>query len=64
MRGDGNVIFYPKEFIPVAEAMGLIHQIDFWVVAKVFELIVNMPETYRLLSIFQAMYFWMRIYTS
>lgn len=44
MRGDGNVIFYPKEFIPVAEAMGLIHQIDFWVVAKVFELIVNMPE--------------------
>lgn len=44
MRGEGNVIFYPKEFIPVAEAMGLIHQIDFWVVAKVFELIVNMPE--------------------
>ncbi|MEC9412897.1 MAG: EAL domain-containing protein [Pseudomonadota bacterium] len=44
MRGDSNVIFYPKEFIPVAEAMGLIHQIDFWVVAKVFELIVNMPE--------------------
>ena len=44
MRGEGNVIFYPKEFIPVAESMGLIHQIDFWVVAKVFELIVNMPE--------------------
>jgi diguanylate cyclase (GGDEF)-like protein len=44
MRGEGGILYYPKEFIPVAEAMGLIHQIDFWVVAKAFDLICNMPE--------------------
>lgn len=45
MRGEGGVLYYPKEFIPVAEAMGLIHQIDFWVVAKAFDLIRSMPAS-------------------
>lgn len=45
MRGDGGVLYYPKEFIPVAEAMGLIHQIDFWVVAKAFDLLRTMPDS-------------------
>ena len=44
MKGEGNITFYPNEFIPVAEAMGLIHQIDFWVVSKVFETIDTMPK--------------------
>jgi len=45
MRGEGGVLYYPKEFIPVAEAMGLIHQIDFWVVAKAFDLLRSMPSS-------------------
>lgn len=44
MRGEGGVVYYPKEFIPVAEAMGLIHQIDFWVVDKAMEMLRSMPE--------------------
>jgi diguanylate cyclase (GGDEF)-like protein len=43
MRGEEGILYYPKEFIPVAEAMGLIHQIDFWVVGKAFDLIRSMP---------------------
>ena len=44
MRGEGGVLYYPKEFIPVAEAMGLIHQIDFWVVDHALDLLRSMPE--------------------
>lgn len=44
MRGEGGVLYYPKEFIPVAESMGLIHQIDFWVVGKAFDMLRSMPE--------------------
>lgn len=44
MRGEGGVLYHPKEFIPVAEAMGLIHQIDFWVVDRAFDLLRGMPE--------------------
>ncbi|MCX4192964.1 putative bifunctional diguanylate cyclase/phosphodiesterase [Methylophaga sp. OBS1] len=44
MRGEGGVLYYPKEFIPVAEAMGLIHQIDFWVVDHALDLLRAMPE--------------------
>lgn len=45
MRGEGGILYYPKEFIPVAEAMGLIHQIDFWVVDRAFDLLRGMPES-------------------
>ncbi|MED5509814.1 MAG: EAL domain-containing protein [Pseudomonadota bacterium] len=44
MRGEGGVLYYPKEFIPVAEAMGLIHQVDFWVVDHALDLLCSMPE--------------------
>ncbi len=44
MRGEGGVLYYPKEFIPVAEAMGLIHQVDFWVVDHALDLLRSLPE--------------------
>lgn len=44
MRGHGDKLYYPKDFIPVAEAMGLIHQIDLWVVNHAFELLRTVPE--------------------
>ncbi len=43
MRGDGDMLYYPNDFIPVAEAMGLIHQIDFWVVNQAFDLMRSLP---------------------
>jgi len=39
-----NAIYYPDDFIPVAETMGLIHQIDLWVVNHAFDLIASIPE--------------------
>lgn len=39
MRGEDDAVFYPNDFIPVAEKMGLIHQIDFWVINHAFELL-------------------------
>lgn len=44
MRGHGDKLYYPKDFIPVAEAMGLIHQIDLWVVNHAFELLRTVSE--------------------
>ena len=44
MRGEDNTIYYPDDFIPVAEAMGLVQQIDLWVVNHVFDLMRSMPE--------------------
>lgn len=44
MKGDNNKIYYPTDFIPVAEAMGLIQQIDLWVVNHVFDLISSLPD--------------------
>jgi diguanylate cyclase (GGDEF)-like protein len=44
MRGQGDKLYYPQDFIPVAEAMGLIHQIDLWVVNHAFELLRNIPK--------------------
>ncbi|OUR64676.1 GGDEF-domain containing protein [Methylophaga sp. 42_25_T18] len=44
MRGSDDTLYYPDDFIPVAEAMGLIHQIDLWVVNKAFDLMSQMPS--------------------
>jgi EAL domain-containing protein (putative c-di-GMP-specific phosphodiesterase class I) len=44
MKGEDKTIYYPNEFIPVAEAMGLVQQIDLWVVNHVFDLIGSMPS--------------------
>lgn len=43
MRGQGDKLYYPQDFISVAEAMGLIHQIDLWVVNHAFELLRKTP---------------------
>lgn len=43
MRGEGSTLYYPKDFIPVAESMGLIHQIDFWVVNRAFDMMRDLP---------------------
>lgn len=43
MRGEDKIMYYPNDFIPVAEAMGLIQQIDLWVVNHVFDLLRSMP---------------------
>lgn len=44
MRGDDGVLYYPNDFIPVAEAMGLLRHIDFWTVGRAFDLMRTMPE--------------------
>lgn len=43
MRGDGDMLYYPNDFIPVAEALGLIHQIDLWVINRAFDLMRTLP---------------------
>jgi len=44
MKGEDNALFYPNDFIPVAETMGLIHHIDLWVVNHAFDMIYTLPE--------------------
>jgi len=44
MRGENNILYYPNDFIPVAETMGLIHQIDLWVVNHAFDLMRTLPD--------------------
>ncbi|MFT7235230.1 MAG: diguanylate cyclase (GGDEF)-like protein [Methylophagaceae bacterium] len=44
MRGEDGVIFSPNEFIPVAEKMGLVEQIDLWVINHVFDLMCTLPN--------------------
>ncbi len=44
MRGEDNTIYYPNDFIPVAETMGLAQQIDLWVVNHVFDLMRSLPD--------------------
>ena len=44
MRGENGTIFSPNEFIPVAEKMGLVEQIDLWVINHVFDLIRTLPK--------------------
>ena len=44
MRGEDGSLYYPDDFIPVAEAMGLIHQIDLWVVNHALDLMSMMAS--------------------
>ncbi len=44
MKGEDNTLYYPNDFIPVAEAMGLIQQIDLWVVNHAFDLMRTLPN--------------------
>lgn len=43
MKDETGTVFAPNEFIPVAERMGLVEQIDFWVINHVFDLMRTMP---------------------
>jgi len=40
----GDQLCSPTEFIPVAERMGLIHQIDLWVVERAMDFISALPQ--------------------
>jgi len=44
MKGEDGTIYPPNEFIPVAEKMGLVEQIDLWVINNVFDLMHTMPS--------------------
>jgi diguanylate cyclase (GGDEF)-like protein len=45
MKGDQpGEIFLPQQFIPVAEDMGLIYQIDCWAMQKAFEMLTKLPD--------------------
>jgi diguanylate cyclase (GGDEF)-like protein len=39
MLGHANQLLPPAEFIPVAERMGLVHEIDLWVITQALELL-------------------------
>jgi len=44
MRGEGNEIIEPIEFIPVAERTGLIYSIDLWVVENAIDFLAKLPS--------------------
>ncbi|NOX08524.1 MAG: EAL domain-containing protein [Gammaproteobacteria bacterium] len=43
MRGEDGETYMPDEFIPVAERMGLIHNIDLWVVENAIDILASLP---------------------
>ena len=43
MHGEKGEAYLPSDFIPVAERMGLIHQIDLWVVEKALDFLASLP---------------------
>ena len=44
MVSEEGSLLSPNQFIPVAERMGLIHQIDLWVVTHAIDYIANLPS--------------------
>ncbi len=51
MRGEGNKVIAPGEFIPVAERMGLIHSIDNWVVEQSIDFLAELPANMSYVSL-------------
>ncbi|NOY67443.1 MAG: EAL domain-containing protein [Gammaproteobacteria bacterium] len=47
MHGENDEVYTPADFIPVAERMGMIHQIDLWVVEHVLDFMSNLPEEHN-----------------
>ncbi|MCK4951465.1 MAG: EAL domain-containing protein, partial [Gammaproteobacteria bacterium] len=43
MQGEGGETYTPADFIPVAERMGLIQQIDLWVVEHALDFLAALP---------------------
>jgi len=46
MVGDDGNLIAPNNFIPVAEKMGLIHDIDLWVVNHAIDILRDLPEKF------------------
>ena len=51
MLDDNNQLVEPGKFIPVAERMGLIHEIDFWVVGRAIDWLSELPAHHAHLSV-------------
>lgn len=51
MRSEEGEVYTPGDFIEVAERMGLIHQIDLWVVEHVLDYLENLPPEHSDVSI-------------
>jgi diguanylate cyclase (GGDEF)-like protein len=51
MQGEGGEVYTPVDFIPVAERMGLIQQIDLWVVEHVLDFMAALPPEHSEVTI-------------
>lgn len=51
MLGEGGTVIPPGQFIPVAERMGLIHDIDLWVVRHTIAMLHKLPPSRRDVSV-------------
>jgi diguanylate cyclase (GGDEF)-like protein len=47
MIGNDSKLIEPNNFIPVAEKMGLIHDIDLWVVNRAIDILNELPEKHK-----------------
>lgn len=47
MVGEDGELIPPNNFIPIAEKMGLIHDIDLWVVNRAIDILRDMPEKFK-----------------
>ena len=47
MIGNDGKLLEPSNFIPVAEKMGLIHDIDLWVVNRAIDILHELPEKHK-----------------
>jgi len=47
MIGNDGKLLEPSNFIPVAEKMGLIHDIDLWVVNRAIDILHELPEQHK-----------------
>jgi len=47
MIGNNGELIEPSNFIPVAEKMGLIHDIDLWVVNRAIDILHQLPEKHK-----------------
>jgi diguanylate cyclase (GGDEF)-like protein len=47
MIGNDGKLIEPSNFIPVAEKMGLIHDIDLWVVNRAIDILHDLPEKHK-----------------
>ncbi len=45
LRDNGGKFISPDNFIPIAERMGLIHDIDLWVVENALNTLISLPDT-------------------